>query len=76
MAKTKRKTEFGPIDKWFPDAGEFLADAAAAVVVVESIHDLAIVQFSRHERSKVCSAEHFMSLCTVHDGRPVYPCGT
>ena len=38
---------------------EPLARGSAGVAIVESRYDLAIVQFSHHRKSGVCSAEHF-----------------
>ncbi len=69
-------TDFGTIDTFFPGIEDFLDGAPAAMAVVESTSDLAIVQFSNHQESGVFSAEHFMALNTYHDGDFHLPCGS
>ena len=69
-------TDFGAIDTFFPEIEAFLGGAPAAMAVVESTSDLAIVQFSNHQESGVFSAEHFMALNTYHDGDFHLPCGS
>ncbi len=69
-------TDFGTIDTFFPDIEAFLGGSPAAMAVVESTSDLAIVQFTHHQASDVFSAEHFMALRTYHDGGFCLPCGS
>ncbi len=69
-------TDFGTIDTFFPDIEAFLGGSPAAMAVVESTSDLAIVQFTHHKASDVFSAEHFMALRTYHDGGYCLPCGS
>lgn len=69
-------TDFGTIDTFFPGIEAFLGGSPAAMAVVESTSDLAIVQFTHHKESDVFSAEHFMALRTYHDGGFCLPCGS
>ncbi|MBT8484122.1 MAG: hypothetical protein KJO43_00995 [Phycisphaerae bacterium] len=69
-------TVFAPIDELFPDVRAFLGEAPAAVVVVESTLDLALMHFTRHQRSGVWAAEHFMSISTKVDDAWEFPCGS
>jgi len=68
-------TMFAPIEKFFPDVAAFLGAGGAGTAIVESRFDLAILQFSRHRRSGVYSAEHAMSLASHHEGTVIMPCG-
>ena len=69
-------TDYGTIDTFFPDIEDFLGDNPAAMAVVESTADLAIVQFTHHRKSGVCSVEHFMAIYTPHQGEFYLPCGS
>ncbi len=69
-------TDFGPVQRFFPDATEFLNGQSMALVIVESRADLAIMHLSRHERSGVYAAEHFLPAPTRHAGKLHYPCGS
>ena len=69
-------TVFEPIDRFFPDAREHMAGGTAAVVIVESPADLALMHFTRHQVSGVWSAEHFMALASFDGTSWEYACGS
>ena len=59
----------------FPDAQGFAGDRGLGMVLIESAFDLAEMQLTRHARSGVVAAEHFMALPTELDGRDYWPSG-
>lgn len=59
----------------FPDAQALVGDNGLGMVVIESAFDLAEMQLTRHARSGVVAAEHFMALPTELDGREYWPSG-
>jgi len=69
-------TLYEPIDRLFPAAAEFLAPAGVGVVTVESAADLAVMHFTRNERSDVVSAEHFLPSINRRDGVAYSCCGS
>ncbi len=59
----------------FPDARTLVGDNGLGTVVIESAFDLAEIQMTRHARSGVVAAEHFMALPTLLDGEDHWPSG-
>ncbi len=62
-------TRFASVYELFPEAKDLLGELGVGWLVVESFEDLALVQFTHHDRSGVWSAEHFMAVTYMHKGR-------
>jgi hypothetical protein len=62
-------TRFASVYELFPNAAELLGELGVGWLVVESFADLALVQFTHHDASGVWSAEHFMAVEYVYEGR-------
>jgi|TARA_B100000809_G_scaffold232768_1_gene248967 hypothetical protein len=62
-------TRFASVYELFPDAAEVLGELGVGWLVVESFADLALVQFTHHDRSGVWSTEHFIAVEYMYEGR-------
>jgi hypothetical protein len=69
-------TMYKSISEIFPTIAEFLGDQPVGLVVVETTADLASMHLTRHQKSGVCAAEHFLPLPTHCNGEIYHPCGS
>jgi hypothetical protein len=69
-------TMYKSISEIFPNIAEFLGDQPVGLVVVETTFDLASMHLTKHQKSGVCAAEHFLPLPTCYDGEIYRPCGS
>lgn len=64
-------TLFASMEQLFPR----LAERGVVLATVESEHDLASMQFTRHRASGAVAAEHLMAMLIREGDRLVMPCG-